>query len=63
MLLLIISLILFGLRYFGVNIPVWLVSMPALILAGFSSWLFIKAEFEYLRNMRRAQKEAELQEQ
>lgn len=64
MLLFLISIILFILKHFGViNWADWIVSLPAMVMAGFSSWLFIKAEFDYFRNIRKAKKEAALQEQ
>lgn len=52
MISLLISIILFVLTLFGVKIPYWVVSGPAMIAASFSLWLFMKAEFEYLKNLK-----------
>lgn len=58
MLLFLISIILFVLKHFGlINWADWLISLPAFTMAAFSSWLFIKAEFNYFRDLRKAKKE------
>lgn len=60
MILFLISIILFVLKYFGVlNIAWFWVSLPAMTNAGFAYFLFMKAEFDYLRRIRKAQEEPE----
>lgn len=59
MILLSITIILFILRLVGVNIPVWLVSAPALTAASFSLLLMIKAEFEYWKAIKNTPEETE----
>lgn len=59
MILFCISIILFVLTLFGVNIPYWVVSLPAILVASFSLWLFIKSEFEYLKTIKKNPEEIE----
>ena len=59
MFLLLISAILFALKYFGViNWADWIIAIPVYIIAGLSTWLYIKAEFDYFKNLKTAKKEA-----
>ena len=62
MILFCISIILFVLTLFGVNIPYWVVSLPAMVAASFSLFLFMKTEVEYLREYNKQAKEEEPQE-
>ena len=55
---LLFSLILLVLKLTGViDWPAWLIALPALVTASFSLFLFIKAEFEYMRNYVKKDKE------
>jgi len=59
MISLLISIILFVLTLFGVKIPYLIVSAPAMITASWALWLLIRAEFEYLRSLKKTPEEAE----
>lgn len=59
MILFFISIVLLILTFCGVNIPYWIVSLPAIIIASFSLWLFMKSEFEYLKSIRKNNKDIE----
>jgi hypothetical protein len=62
MILFLISIILFVLKYFGVlNIAWFWVSLPAMTNAAFAYFLFMKAEFDYMKNFNRAKKEEQEQ--
>lgn len=59
MILFFISIVLLILVFCGVNIPYWVVSLPALLVASFSLWLFMKAEVEYLKSIKKNKEEQE----
>ena len=60
MFLLLLSIIFFTLKQFGViSWADWVVGLPAYILAGWSSWLFIKAEFDYFKSLKKQKEQTE----
>ena len=59
MILLLISAILFVLKYFGIiTWANWIIALPTYIIAGLSTWLYVKAEFNYFKNLKSQKKEA-----
>ena len=61
---LLFTIILFILKVTGViSWPMWLVNLPLIVTASFSLFLFIKAEFEYMRNYNKNNKEEVQEEQ
>ena len=55
---LLFTIILFVLKLTGViSWPMWLVNLPLIVTASFSLFLFIKAEFEYMKYYNKGDKE------
>lgn len=64
MLLLLLTVIFMILKHFGViGWPNWVVFLPSYIVAGFATWLYVKAEVAYFINVRRQKKEEKSKEE